>query len=342
TLPVDKQILVKNLDKVKAKKKLTKHIKRNKENLDYFDSTELSIIDPTGEALELSPVELHYITTPRMVLYDWQAEELLRLHGHLDANPESKRFIFDADNPCLYILCAGNGVGKDEIVLARFAVTFALTNYKARVIITTSSKEQLLRQTGPHCRSLVARVNKIFGKVFRSTQVHHFCELTGSEIALFVTDEAGRAEGYHPWTGGKMVLGVNEAKSVPDEIFEALHRCTGYSHFLQVSSPPTKKAGEFYRDASQAREDNSEYPNALEPNKWYLRQVSAFECPHIPRSHLERMLQTRPRWWIRSSIYADLPEDENDPSIVIPSHLWNDLLKNPPAAVGSDIGIGLD
>lgn len=307
--------------------------------LKYFDSDELAERSPEGEALEIDPVALHYSITPKTALHPWQVEELMRIHGLVDPLNDDTRFQFNPDLPCLYTLSAANGAGKDEFIIARSVVHMALTNYKFRVIITTSSQEQLFRQTCPHIQNYITAINqKMGGAVFMSTKVHHYCTLTGSEIVLYVTNTAGRAEGFHPWTGGRMCLWFNEGKSISDEIYGAVYRCTGYSYFINTSSPPTAQVGEFYNNAKDA----TPYPEPLVPGKHYLRCVSAAECPHIPENHIKHMLRTRPLWWINSSIHAKLPDADTDPRIIIPKPIWDECIREKVEQVHTTWGIGLD
>lgn len=150
--------------------------------------------------------------------------------------------------PFKYCLCAANGSGKDAIIAALSLTWFALKYKKCLLIVTSSSGSQLTAQTENHLRNACQEVNKFFGQeFFRIRQRYIKCLLSGSEIRLFATDEAGKAEGYHPLEpNAKMVIWVNEAKTVSEEIFEALRRCTGYTHWFNVSSPGSPK-GSFYR-----------------------------------------------------------------------------------------------
>jgi hypothetical protein len=178
-----------------------------------------------------------------------------------------------AQHPYKFCLCAANGSGKDAYVVAPFAVWFALTKIKALVIITSSSGVQLQSQTENYIRSLCEKVNNHFGApIFRIRQRYIKCTLTGSEIRLFATDEAGKAEGYHPMEPtAEMCIIVNEGKSVSEEIHGALRRCTGYNYWLEVSTPG-QPFGFLY--------------NAF--TKWeHVKRVTAYDCPHISRDEIE-------------------------------------------------------
>lgn len=176
-------------------------------------------------------------------------------------------------NPHKFALCASNGSGKDLFVIAPFAVWFALSKIKSRVIVTSSSGTQLTSQTEAYIRSLAQSVNEHHGEeIFRIRQRYIRCNLSGSEIRLFATDEEGKAEGYHPMEpGAEMAIIINEAKSVAPEIFRALRRCTGYNYWLEVSSPGSP-GGDFYKHFTG----------------WaHKKRVTSYDCLHISRSEIE-------------------------------------------------------
>lgn len=173
-------------------------------------------------------------------LYDWQKEQLFEIGESLSWSSVHK--------PYKLALCAANGSGKDYLIVAPTVVWMSLVNVRCLTIITSSSGSQLTAQTENYIRNLCELVNEYHGApIFRIRQRYIKCLLTGSEIRLFATDEAGKAEGYHPLEpDAKMVIIVNEAKSVSEEIFGALRRCTGYTHWLNVSTPGAP-SGSFHR-----------------------------------------------------------------------------------------------
>ena len=270
-----------------------------------------------------------------MVPHPWQAEELLRLGGYLDPYDLSRQQVPTAENPMMLALPAANGSGKDLYLIAPFLVWLAISGIRNRGICTSSSFEQVKYQTEPGVLELIDRCHKVFGPIFKSVEFHHICHLTGSEIKLFATNEAKYAEGYHPWPGGKMALVMNEAKSIEEPIFMALTRCTGYSYWLEISSPGGK-SGRFYRDAV----GGIQHPGTCQLNKFYVRRVSAYDCPHIAKSHIDRQIADMPTWWIDSSINA-LFSDVDD-STIIPARYLDELARSTIKSDGDDIGIGLD
>lgn len=227
-----------------------------------------------------SPVEMLQILDPdiaagRVKLYDWQEEALRKFAGQHDQH-----------NPLYMAIQAANGSGKDKYFIAPCAVWQMLCCGMSRFVATTASHQQLGTQTEPYIRQLCESANAVFqNEVVQIKQQHYkvkFKEYAGkqsvdySEIVLFVTDEAERAEGYHPWVPGtRLTLCANEAKYVPDAIFGAFHRCSGYGTWLEVSSPGNPE-GHFYESCGKFASKEDEIPA-----QYFHRQITAFECGSI-------------------------------------------------------------
>lgn len=297
-------------------------------------------IQTTEEVLRIkTPYHLLLILRPEVKLHKWQIEELIRLGGFLDLRTRTD---INSLQPYLLNLAAANGSGKDEFIIAPFNLWFALTGARNLIVNTSSSFEQLKYQTEVHIRSLIRSAKRVFGQDICKEREFYYTFSTGSEIKLFATDEAGRAEGYHPRPGGKLAIVVNEAKSVDDEIFDALSRCTGYSYWLNVSSPG-KKGGAFYQECIRS----VQHPDVPKLGYPYFRRVSAYECPHIPLSHIKRMIETRPKAWVDSSINALFTDESAD--VVIPYSLIERAnnaklayIKDDTYCLGGDLAAGGD
>jgi hypothetical protein len=195
------------------------------------------------------------ILSGEITIYPWQMEIL-------DSVGEAK---CDKQHPHKFCLCANNGSGKDAFFIAPCAVWLALCHVQGRVIITSASGNQLSSQTESYIRNLCRSVNEYWGQeIFRIRQRYIYCRLSGSEIRLFATDEEGKAEGYHPITpNAKMMIITNEGKSIEAKIYRALRRCTGFSYWLDVSSPGAPE-GDFYRHFTH----------------WKHKHVDYRGCPH--------------------------------------------------------------
>lgn len=191
-------------------------------------------------------------------LHKWQAEV------NVDLAPEVKP---TSTKPLKYFLVAANGSGKDAFVIAPFAIWFVLCKVRSRVIITSASGTQLTAQTENYIKSLAERVNIKLGKpIFKIRQRYIRCNVTGSEIRMFATDEAGKAEGYHPMEpNAEMAIIKNESKSIDEDIHKALKRCSGFNYWLEISSPGAPR-GAFYRAVTSWKSG---------------RKITSFDCPHI-------------------------------------------------------------
>lgn len=261
----------------------------------------------------------------------------MRLSGYLDPKDlKTKTYITDKE-PLKMVIPAANGSGKDEVIIATFATFFVVTGIRNRVIITSSSFDQTKFQTETHIRDLCQRANKKYGLIFRYTQFHYIVPDLGGEIKLFATDEPGRAEGYHPYHQGRMAIILNEAKTINEDLFGAIDRCTGYSHLLYISSPGVRR-GRFYKAAGQA----IHYPAPAQLGKYFCRKVTAYECEHIAKSHIDAMVYEKGEDspWVRSSIKAEF--SDFDEPVVIPEYVWDRCFGFDVPLVDSDIGIGLD
>jgi len=198
-----------------------------------------------------------------VTLHPWQVEILQEF-----AKPSS------ADSPYRAVVRAANGSGKDNFIIAPCAVWLSLRYENSLCVITSASGNQLDRQTDKYIKQLTTAQNKLFGApIWKQNYRRYENTVNGSTIELFVTDEAGRAEGWHPPVpGGQMAILVSEAKSIHDDIFTALARCTGFTKRVDVSSPGLP-SGHFY--------------NSCVSGKWKQHHVTAFDCPHLSDDYIE-------------------------------------------------------
>ncbi|QJE95976.1 hypothetical protein [Luteolibacter luteus] len=211
-------------------------------------------------AYTLSPAE-HAILELGRNPYDWQIEALeaigLQEYG---GKPVA--------------VAAANGSGKTSDLVA-VAVSWFLKRFpNGWVVITSGSWNQLKNQLWPSLSAL--RPFNPGWKVLRGAE----CVVSTPESREhgiggaigFSTNDANRAEGWHPKPGldNPVFIIVDEAKGVPDAIFGAFQRCTRLFQ-LWVSSPG-EPAGRFF----EAFHRNA----AL----YWTRKVTSMECPHIPAS----------------------------------------------------------
>ena len=239
-------------------------INRGDDPEDYRPDDELQTIDFPNPAILLNTIDSNF-REGYVSLHPWQIE----IHEQLCKS-------YTSFNPFKFCLCAANGSGKDAFVIAPFCIWFALTKKRSLTIITSSSGTQLTAQTETYIKSMAELCNKVFGApIFKVRQRYIKCLISGSEIRMFATDEAGKAEGYHPLApNAEMAIIVNEGKSVSEEIHGALKRCTGFNYWLEVSTPG-EPFGFFYRAFT------------VDKMNFHIKRVTAYDCPHIPKTEIE-------------------------------------------------------
>lgn len=281
------------------------------------EAVDLTAPDPSYIPLPFdSPYQILCFVNPAADPHVWQIQESLRLAGYIEISPANPAHIGEKARPTdrdpfYYGLVAANGSGKDAYIIAPFALWFCLSKVGSRCIITSSSHEQLKNQTFAYIKRYAAIINQKLGeKVFDIVEFHVRCNKTGSEIKCFVTDEAGKAEGYHPFPefpNAEMAVVINEAKSIDDKLFEAFSRFTGYNYWLEISSPGGQ-SGKFYRSYQNARTDRQVL------GEFFFRRVTAFECPHIPARHIEMMkkIDGENSFIYRSSVLAEFTADDEN------------------------------
>ena len=198
----------------------------------------------------------------KLKLYDWQVRAL----APLDECPRRRVKL---------TLCTPNGAGKSERIVATAALYWLAMFPAGKVVITTKSGLQLDSQVEP---AIVAHRAKFPEWKFIQREI---TTPTGGRCVMFTTDEAGRAEGHHPVgdpSRGPVLIIVDEAKSVPEEIFQALDRCT-WAAMIYVSSSG-KMAGRFY---------DSHHDDGL----GFTRMSAGLkDCPHITKERIADIERT--------------------------------------------------
>lgn len=177
-------------------------------------------------------------------------------------------------------LCTPNGSGKSSVVIPTVALGWLALYKRGRVVITTKDGKQLDNQVLP---AIMAHRSKFPHWKFIEREVHtpdeHGNFDGGGHLIAFVTDDAGRAEGWHKLDDfdGPLLIICDESKSIPETIFEAIDRCT-YNAILLTSSPGFMK-GRFYQ---------SQYTLP----GWVRVRVGLNDCPHIPPDKIQRLMDT--------------------------------------------------
>jgi len=222
--------------------------------------------------------------------------------------PWQEKILWDLDTPGAVALRAANGSGKTAVVGAAAALWHASAFPGSLAICTAGVFRQVSEQLFV---ALHQHAGKFPGAVFNQTD----CTLpNGSKIFGFATDEAGKFEGWH---NKNLLVIADEAKSIPDGIFEAIERCAP-QRFLCMSSPGGCFG--FFHAAFNAR-------------RKYFRQhvVTAFDCPHISPEWIAGQIEKygREHPLIQSMIFAEFMTGDAD-GCVIPLQFVERLLAKPP------------
>jgi hypothetical protein len=282
-----------------------------------FDGVDVA--NPVELLLLLGEITLDVNNTNLPHLHDWQIRFMLDFADSRHTK----------ESPFQAIAQACNSSGKDKYIIATCAVWICMRYKECYCPITSSSGDQLDKQTCTHLDRICNKVNAIFGKVWKLNYRHYEFLHEGdmgqpapSVITCFATDEAGRAEGYHPVEQGRrMALFTSETKSIPSDITDALERCTGFTHRVDASSPGAA-TGYFYNTCMSAlpREEIDDI-KGLSSTQVILYKVTAYDCSHITPSEIERIASKLPggknNQVFRSSVMAEFGSTEE--MVVIPS-----------------------
>ena len=282
--------------------------------------------------------DVHYILYPEIQLYPWQLQELLRLSGYVDGTLSGPRVHFNPHQAFRATYVTVNGSGKDMILIATLALGAPLLYQHVVVVITSASYEQLKHQTEVHIRNGAEALKRRFGfDVYDCVEFHYKCKARNGEIKLYVTDEERRVEGWHPrHPKGRLILIVNEAKSIPPPVFTAFDRCSGYSHWIEISSPGSKR-GLFYNNHLSA----VQYPDKPLRGRFFSRKVFQRECPHKSEEDRKEILRKHGEfsYVYQTSVECNFWEEESSVAIPLVEVM---SCANVEFLAEEDIGIGLD
>jgi hypothetical protein len=184
--------------------------------------------------------------------YNWQAKVLLSL---------------ESGNQTTAACC--NNAGKTSTIFPAAALWVLLNFPKVRMVYLSATHKQVKEQ--------------FFANLFRFRFHQAFAGWTWNETELRTpqggyitgrsTDTSGNIEGYHARPDSPVAILVDEAKSVSEEIFEALSRCTATFRLYASSTGPA--FGHFHSLFTSS----SAY--------WRTYRIRSTDCPHIPHSQID-------------------------------------------------------
>lgn len=223
-------------------------------------------------------------------------------------------------------LVTPNGSGKTACVNVTLLLWFLSEHPRGIAMVTSGSWRQLSTQLWPNLEMYrQAFPGWDWGRERISTP-------EGGFISAYSTNDPGKAEGHHEHLPERPVmLMVDEAKSVPETIFQALSRCTPTYYIL--TSSPGAPSGSFYRAFRQ------------DAGLYYSVRVTAADCPHISPDKIQRAqtlygpdYEAHPIY--RSMIMGEF--SEGDDSLIIPHSLVYAALEHRPDRREGDTYAGAD
>lgn len=210
-----------------------------------------------------------------------------------------------------------NGAGKSSGVVTALCAWWMAAFKKGKVVITSADAKQLegqlLRALDPHLRAM-AGCQVVTSPYYKAKTAG------GGSLIAFSTNDAGRAEGWHKEddVDGPLLMVVDEAKSVSDDIFTAIDRCS-YNALLYVSSPGLM-SGRFYESFTKNRE------------LWRQFMIPLTKCPHISPDRINNFIKTHGinNPVTRSSIFGEFMEQDQATSYVFPLAVVTRCFEEPP------------
>lgn len=248
-------------------------------------------------------------------LYPWQAKAVMSI-----ALASGRAAPLQLGQPSRRVktsVCAPNGAGKDQRLIAGVALWWVYKHPRGKVIITSKSDLQISQQTIP---AIEAHRLKFEGWTSVQSPRYELTTPTGGKIIAFVTNSAARVEGWHKEddVDGPLLYIVNEAKSVDEPIFEGVDRCT-YNALLYASSPGVQ-FGRFFDSHSRLAGD------------FFTIKAGLADCPHIPQEKIDDIIRTYgpDHPFTRSTLHGEFMEEDDLNRFVCGVESYRRCIDNPP------------
>src|SRR5260221_1688195 len=199
-------------------------------------------------------------------LYDWQADVVNTCDLHSDGEAFK------------LALRAPNDSGKSSRIAVLSGLWHLVKHPAGKVVYTYKGLRQVndqfwiaIRRHLHHCPQ------------WKITEIQHLIETAeGGFLHAFTTKDAGRVEGFHRAPGAPLLIIIDEAKSIDEEIFRGVDRCD-YSVLAYVSSPD-EKTGRFY-EAFQSdlfAKFHAGLNDCKHIGKERIAQIKAWDGPNDP------------------------------------------------------------
>jgi phage terminase large subunit len=211
-------------------------------------------------------------------------------------------------------LAACNGSGKTTTCFPLVALYLLYTFPKAQIVYLSASNAQVTRQFFPNLHNYADRP-AFKGWRFLENEVR---SPEGGFIMGRATDSGSTVEGLHSKPGAPAALLVDEAKSIPEDVHNALERCRVTYRFYASSTGAS--AGTFYE-------------TMVQKVGWRKYWVTSADCGHIKPEEIER-----DRLSMKPSVFAIAHECKflsDDGSAMIPLEHYEACELNPPPYLAS-------
>lgn len=186
---------------------------------------------------------------------------------------------------------SGKGVGKTAM-LAWLILWFLATRYEAKVVCTATSGHQLYDVLWAECGVWIRRIRPELRAllVFDVGKDHISMEgLKGVNFAVARTSRREQPEALQGFHARNMLLVVDEASGVPDEVFEVGEGTMSSAGAKTImTGNPTRGSGYFYDAFHKDRK------------RWATMRVGCESSPMVTQKHIDDM---REKWGERSSEY---------------------------------------
>ena len=210
-------------------------------------------------------------------------------------------------------LQACNGFGKTTAIAAPLVLWHAIVFKNSLTVLTSGAWRQVKEQLFPAIR----RFQQSFPDWTFNTE--DFTAINGSRCIGFSTNDPGKFEGHHALDHEKspLLMIIDEAKSVQDEINEAKERCQPTRELLMSS--PGKPSGFFY-----------EACKGKQAHRYKHFHVRAHDCPHISKEWIKEQAETygTDSAFYRSMVEGEFTSDPNELGVIRVEHLER-CLKTP-------------
>lgn len=209
----------------------------------------------------------------------------------------------------------------------------------SQTVVTAGVYRQIVEVLWPVLRNRVTGMGPEIAQFFEITESrikYNSPSLPGEaprEPSLcngFSAEKPEAAEGWHGrGPSGNLLYVIDEAKAVPDGIFDAMERCQPTR--LLVMSSPGGAAGRFYEIFRKA-----------DP-RYKTVKVTSYDCPHITEQWIKDQIEAYgiKSAVVQSMIFAEFC-DEDGGVLCLPPSVLQKCLASPATKAGTHVRAGVD